>query len=340
LLLILSFFQISAIITEESLRQLFAQFGEVVDAVICKSSIDQRTKRQSGYGFIHFPGTPTGIKASFRAAQTLMDIMIDDVNYKCKISHQLEQQLMRTNSVDQVADSSDNCSLPTEIPSIYLNNASKPAEKYLQLSKSSSTSSMTTMVNALPSTPPRFNSFTDSGSFNKSFSLSPQMSKDSPPFENAGLIRGPTFVNYPIRNSNVIHSPSTSNQNSKALQSHHSMSSVNSMNELYEGMKEMNISTVSMDSGNHYYPSLSVSNASSTLTPRETGPFLLHPFFRPDKPQHPIGSVSYYNNHNATSSLSSQYSPQSTLPSFNAFNQPADRSKDSNDSEEQTIQYT
>eukprot|EP01040_Poterioochromonas_malhamensis_P005753 gene5753-6187_t len=93
--------QTSSLINEESLRNLFSQFGEVVDAVICKSHVDQRTNRQSGYGFIHFPGTPEGLNASFRAAQALMDIMIDDVNYKCKISHQLEQQLIKT-STDEV----------------------------------------------------------------------------------------------------------------------------------------------------------------------------------------------------------------------------------------------
>jgi hypothetical protein len=36
----------------------------------------------------------SGIESSFRAAETLMDIMIDEVNYKCKISHHLERQLL------------------------------------------------------------------------------------------------------------------------------------------------------------------------------------------------------------------------------------------------------
>jgi RNA recognition motif-containing protein len=35
------FFQINTIVTEESLRSLFGQFGEVFDAVICKSHVDQ-----------------------------------------------------------------------------------------------------------------------------------------------------------------------------------------------------------------------------------------------------------------------------------------------------------
>ncbi len=33
--------QTSSLINEESLRNLFSQFGEVVDAVICKSHVDQ-----------------------------------------------------------------------------------------------------------------------------------------------------------------------------------------------------------------------------------------------------------------------------------------------------------
>jgi len=35
-----------------------------------------------------------GIESSFQAAETLMDIMIDEINYKCKISHHLERQLL------------------------------------------------------------------------------------------------------------------------------------------------------------------------------------------------------------------------------------------------------
>ncbi len=50
--------------------------------------------RQSGYGFVHFPGTEEGIRSAFIAAQRLMDTEIDNVNYKCKISHHLEQHLV------------------------------------------------------------------------------------------------------------------------------------------------------------------------------------------------------------------------------------------------------
>lgn len=88
-----SLLQIVRIVTEESLRYLFGRFGPVVDAVICKSNIDRRQGRQSGYGFIHYPGNQQGVEASFVAADTLVDVMIDEVNYKCKISHHLEQNL-------------------------------------------------------------------------------------------------------------------------------------------------------------------------------------------------------------------------------------------------------
>eukprot|EP01033_Poteriospumella_lacustris_P010497 gene10497-7467_t len=85
--------QVERIVTEESLRFLFGRFGQVVDAIICKSNVDQRQARQSGYGFIHFAGGVEGVEASFTAAQTLSDVMIDEVNYKCKISKDLENQL-------------------------------------------------------------------------------------------------------------------------------------------------------------------------------------------------------------------------------------------------------
>lgn len=97
---------------EESLRILFSQFGHVVDAVICKSNIDEAQGKQSGYGFIHFPGTPSGIDASFLAAGSLMDIMIDEVNYKCKISHHMERQLR-----DAVSPVPPVANTPSQIPS-------------------------------------------------------------------------------------------------------------------------------------------------------------------------------------------------------------------------------
>ena len=53
----------------------------------------QVTKFQSGFGFIHYSNKKDGIEAAFRAAETLYDERIDNVNYTCKISHALEKYL-------------------------------------------------------------------------------------------------------------------------------------------------------------------------------------------------------------------------------------------------------
>lgn len=50
--------QTNSLINEESLRNLFAQFGEVVDAVICKSHVDQ-VKKQRKLMIVLFLLNPT-----------------------------------------------------------------------------------------------------------------------------------------------------------------------------------------------------------------------------------------------------------------------------------------
>ena len=122
------------IVNEESLRHLFSQFGQVVDAVICKSNIDQPQNRQSGYGFIHYPGTPQGIEASFRAGDTLVDVMIDEVNYKCKISHHLERHLKH----DSVPDAANTVSSSQSTPLSDFGGPNPPISSPIQSQSSQS----------------------------------------------------------------------------------------------------------------------------------------------------------------------------------------------------------
>lgn len=100
--------------TESSLKTLFSAYGTVLDASIKKSTVDEViitrisnlplcndvfqiifkvTKFQSGFGFIHYSNKRDGIEAAFKAAMTLYDERIDNVNYTCKISHALEKYL-------------------------------------------------------------------------------------------------------------------------------------------------------------------------------------------------------------------------------------------------------
>lgn len=160
--------------------------------------------------------------------------MIDEVNYKCKISHQLEQHLLRSSSVD-----TEEKSLPTEIPSIYLNNPEN--------SKSFSSVSVPSSSNSLA--PTRYNSFTDSSTSGRSF-LSAR-SQEIP--ESVGMQRASTFANHQSRT--LFGFPSNYSQGS-----FRQTSKSNSIGDLMEGMKEMNLSSVSVDTGMHYYPSVSLAS--------------------------------------------------------------------------------
>lgn len=87
-------YQLQRLITEESLRILFSTFGVVLDTSIKKSYIDQSINRQCGYGFVHFSISPEGIASALAAVKALNDATIDEVCYKCSISHNLEKHLM------------------------------------------------------------------------------------------------------------------------------------------------------------------------------------------------------------------------------------------------------
>lgn len=53
----------------------------------------QDLNRQSGYGFVHFAITPSGVESAICAASELNDMTVDNINYKCSISHNLNRRL-------------------------------------------------------------------------------------------------------------------------------------------------------------------------------------------------------------------------------------------------------
>lgn len=63
----------------------------------------QSINRQCGYGFVHFASSPAGIQSALSAVSGLNDATIEEVCYKCSISHNLEKQLlvMQTPSFDR-----------------------------------------------------------------------------------------------------------------------------------------------------------------------------------------------------------------------------------------------
>jgi hypothetical protein len=217
-----------------------------------------------------------------------MDIMIDEVNYKCKISHQLEQQLLRSGSVD-----TEERALPTEIPSIYLNNPDN-AKSFSSVSLPSSSSSIAST---------RYNSFTDSSATARSF-LSAR-SQEIP--ESIGLPR-PQYSNYQHRNAFGF--PSSYPQSS-----FRQTQKSNSIGDVLDGMKEMNLSSVSVDTGMHYYPSVSMS--SNIINNRE-----------------PLISASLIHREHSTPFLPFS-NPQSNIPSFIGDSLPSNDSLD----EDKTVRY-
>ena len=79
--------QADGMVTEQILRSIFASYGEIVDIAIKKSSFDVHTKKQSGYGFIHFPLTIDGIKNAIRITMDVNQIYVNKVLYNCTITH-------------------------------------------------------------------------------------------------------------------------------------------------------------------------------------------------------------------------------------------------------------
>jgi len=100
-------YQVDFMVTEASLRDLFSQYGTVMDVAIKKSTIHKEIPRQSGYGFIHFSTYPEGITSALEAVKYLNDATISNVHYKSSISHNLNKLLMNNDdSVGSMLDQS------------------------------------------------------------------------------------------------------------------------------------------------------------------------------------------------------------------------------------------
>lgn len=83
--------QIEQIVSELTLRQLFGQFGEVLDVAIKKSSIDNFERVQHGYGFIHYPMSKEGILSALRAIKTIHQVTIGPVTYDSTLGISLKE---------------------------------------------------------------------------------------------------------------------------------------------------------------------------------------------------------------------------------------------------------
>ena len=74
---------VNFLITEETIRNLFIEFGEIDDVAIKKSVVDVIGHSQSGYGFVHFPLNEEGIRSAIRATSVIHQVLIKEVLFDC-----------------------------------------------------------------------------------------------------------------------------------------------------------------------------------------------------------------------------------------------------------------
>jgi hypothetical protein len=85
------------VVTENTLRQVFERFGEVVDVVIKKLVTNQKAKAITGYGFIHYAMTVEGLNAAKYASWSMRETTVDNIIYRCTVSHGLQQIMNHEN---------------------------------------------------------------------------------------------------------------------------------------------------------------------------------------------------------------------------------------------------
>jgi len=86
--------QLNFIISEQFLRDIFGNFGNVLEIALKKTCVDPEMSVQNGYGFVHYPLTPEGINSALMAVQNLHQVTINQITFDCSVSNQLNQILM------------------------------------------------------------------------------------------------------------------------------------------------------------------------------------------------------------------------------------------------------
>lgn len=85
--------QLNLIVNEHFIRDIFSNFGEVLEVSLKKMCVDAEMCIQNGYGFVHFPLSAEGIKSAFQAVEALHQVTINQISYDCSVSNQLRQVL-------------------------------------------------------------------------------------------------------------------------------------------------------------------------------------------------------------------------------------------------------
>jgi RNA recognition motif-containing protein len=101
--------QSTYLVTEATLRAIFSRFGEIQDISIKKTLFNQKGE-QTGYGFIHYPLTETGLSAAINASKVISQLFVDNVLYDCCLTHSLQEFLKSRNIPFPVSHSSSSSS--------------------------------------------------------------------------------------------------------------------------------------------------------------------------------------------------------------------------------------
>jgi RNA recognition motif-containing protein len=80
-------------ITDETIRQDFAQFGDIIDVAIRMILKDKYYHFHKGYAFVSFPDNSDGMESAIKAIQEMNNIEYNGILYKCEPSRRLGQRL-------------------------------------------------------------------------------------------------------------------------------------------------------------------------------------------------------------------------------------------------------
>lgn len=87
------------VVTEDTIKKIFSTFGEVKDVVIKKLVVNQKANTLTGYGFIHYPLSSNGITAAKMAAWKMKENTVDNIIFRCSISHGLQQLIQQESTI-------------------------------------------------------------------------------------------------------------------------------------------------------------------------------------------------------------------------------------------------
>jgi RNA recognition motif-containing protein len=80
-------------VTDETIRQDFARFGDIIDVAIRMILKDKYYNFQKGYAFVSFPDNSDGMESAINAIREMNNVEYNGIQYKCEPSRRLGQRL-------------------------------------------------------------------------------------------------------------------------------------------------------------------------------------------------------------------------------------------------------